>query len=138
MRGRCVTWIACISHCPRAIAEPMLRAALIHLWSLLRRLKQAEGDDRVHWSQLVAMACVLCGRLCPDWKADYVQVDELLSQAVRASSAVEGVNSVVRHASEDGIVMWARGCWTSSGCIGTVGLVKVASARGEVLMNCSG
>ena len=96
MRGRCVTWIACMSHCPRAIAEPMLRAALIHLWSLLRRLKQAEGDDRVHWSQLVAMACVLCGRLCPDWKADYVQVDQLLSQAVRASSAVEGVNSVVR------------------------------------------
>jgi hypothetical protein len=50
----------------------------------------------VQWSQLVAMACVLCGRLCPDWKAEYVKVDELLSQAVRASSAVEGVNSVVR------------------------------------------
>ena len=48
------------------------------------------------WSQLVAMACVRCGRLCPDWKADYVKVDALLSQAVRASSAVEGVNSVVR------------------------------------------
>lgn len=79
-----------------AIAEPMLRAALVHLWSLLRRLKQAEGDDRVLWSQLVAMACVLCGRLCPEWQAEYVKVDELLSQAVRASSAVEGVNSVVR------------------------------------------
>ena len=79
-----------------AIAEPMLRAALGHLWSLLRRLKQAEGDDRVLWSQLVAMACVLCGRLCPDWQAEYVKVDALLSQAVRASSAVEGVNSVVR------------------------------------------
>jgi hypothetical protein len=79
-----------------AIAEPMLRAALVHLWSLLRRLKQAEGDDRVLWSQLVAMACVLCGRLCPAWQAEYVKVDELLGQAVRASSAVEGVNSVVR------------------------------------------
>jgi hypothetical protein len=79
-----------------ALAEPMLRAALVHVWSLLRRLKQAEGDDRVHGSQLVAMACVLCGRLCPDWQADYVKVDALLSQAVRASSAVEGVNSVVR------------------------------------------
>lgn len=44
----------------------------------------------------MAMACVLCGRLCPDWKAGYVKVDELLSQAVRASSAVEGVHSVVR------------------------------------------
>jgi hypothetical protein len=79
-----------------AIAESMLRDALVHLWYVLRCLKQAEGDDRVHWSQLVAMACVLCGRLCPDWKAGYVKVDELLSQAVRASSAVEGVNSVVR------------------------------------------
>jgi hypothetical protein len=79
-----------------AIAAPMLRDAWVHLWYLLRRQKQAEGDDRVHGSQLVAMACVLCGRLCPDWKAGYVKVDELLSQAVRASSAVEGVNSVVR------------------------------------------
>lgn len=79
-----------------AIAAPMFRDALLHLWYLLRRQKQAEGDDRVHGSQLVAMACVLCGRLCPDWKAGYVKVDELWSQAVRASSAVEGVNSVVR------------------------------------------
>ena len=79
-----------------AIAEPTLRDALVHLWYLLRGQKQAEGDDRVRWSQLVVMACVLCGRLCPDWKAGYVKVDELLSEAVRASSAVEGVNSVVR------------------------------------------
>jgi hypothetical protein len=79
-----------------AMAEPKLRDALVHLWYVLRRLKQAEGDDRVHRSQLVAMACVLCGRLSPDWKAAYVKVDELLSEAVRASSAVEGVNSVVR------------------------------------------
>jgi len=79
-----------------AIAEPMLRNALAHLWYLLRRQKQAEGNDRVPWSQLVVMACVLCGRLCPDWKAGYVKVEELLNQAVRASSAVEGVNSVMR------------------------------------------
>jgi hypothetical protein len=79
-----------------AIAEPLLRDALVQLWYLLRRQKQAEGDDRVHWSQLVAMACVLCGRLCPAWKAGDVKVDELLSEALRASSAVEGVNRVVR------------------------------------------
>jgi hypothetical protein len=66
------------------------------VWYVLRRLKSAEGDDRVHGSQLVAMACVLCGRLCPDWQAGYVKVDELLSQALRARSAVEGVNSVGR------------------------------------------
>jgi hypothetical protein len=71
---------------------------------LLRRLKQAERDERVHGSQLVAMACVLGGRLCPDWKAGYVKVDELLSQAVRASSSVEGVNRWCA-CSKDAIVM---------------------------------
>jgi hypothetical protein len=79
-----------------AIAAPMLRNALAHVWYVLRRLKQAEGNASVPWSQLVAMACVLCGRLCPDWQAGYVKVDELLHQAVRASSAVEGVKSVRR------------------------------------------
>ena len=79
-----------------AVPEPMLRDALVHLWYLLKALKQAEGDDRVYWSQWVAMARLLCARLCPDWKVGYVKVDERLRQAVRASSAVEGVNSVVR------------------------------------------
>jgi len=79
-----------------AVPEPMLRDALVHLWYLLKALKQAEGDQRVYWSQLVALSRVLCGQLCPDWKASYMKVDELLRQAVRASSAVEGANSVVR------------------------------------------
>ena len=79
-----------------AVPMPRLRDALVHLWYLLKALKQAEGDDRVYWSQWVAMARLLCARLCPDWKVGYVKVDELLRQAVRASSAVEGVNSVVR------------------------------------------
>lgn len=79
-----------------AVPEPMLRDALVHLWYLLKALKQAEGDDRVYWGQLVTIARMLCARLCPDWKVGYVKVDELLRQAVRASSAVEGVNSVVR------------------------------------------
>jgi hypothetical protein len=79
-----------------AIAAPMLRDAVVHLGYWLRRQKQAEGDDRVYGSQWVAMACVLWGRLCPDWKAGDAKVDELLSQAVRASRAVEGVNRGVR------------------------------------------
>ena len=39
---------------------------------------------------------VLCERLCPQWQSAYRWVDELLRHAVRASSAVECVNSVVR------------------------------------------
>ena len=39
---------------------------------------------------------VLCERLGPQWQSAYRRVDECLRHAVRASRAVEGVNSVVR------------------------------------------
>ena len=42
------------------------------------------------------MEQVLCDRLGGEWTTAYEQVEALLRQAVRASSAVEGVNSVVR------------------------------------------
>ena len=45
---------------------------------------------------MVVLEHVFCGRLCADWRAGYLKVDALLRQAVRASSAVEGGNSVVR------------------------------------------
>jgi hypothetical protein len=79
-----------------AVPEPMLREALIHLWYWSRLLKPAEGEDRVRLQEVVVLEQVFCGRLCSDWREGYVKVDELLRQAVRASSAVEGVNSVVR------------------------------------------
>lgn len=78
------------------VAEPQLREALTRLWTLSQQLKHAEDDEVGRWGALVAMEQVLCGRLCPQWQEAYMQVDELLRQAVRASSAVEGVNSVVR------------------------------------------
>jgi hypothetical protein len=79
-----------------AVPEPMLREALIHLWYLSRLMKRAEGEDRVRLQEVVVLEQVFCGRLCTDWRAGYLKMDELLRQAVRASSAVEGVNSVVR------------------------------------------
>lgn len=78
------------------VAEPQLREALTRLWVLSERLKHAKEGEVGRWGSLVAMEQVLCGRLCPQWQEGYRQVDELLRQAVRASSAVEGVNSVVR------------------------------------------
>ena len=78
------------------VAEPQLREALTRLWVLSERLKHAKDEEVGRWGSLVAMEQVLCGRLCPQWQEVYRQVDELLRQAVRASSAVEGVNSVVR------------------------------------------
>jgi hypothetical protein len=79
-----------------AVPEPVLREALIHLWYLSRLMRQTEGEDHVRLQEVVVLEQVFCGRLCSDWREGYLKVDELLRQAVRASSAVEGVNSVVR------------------------------------------
>lgn len=46
--------------------------------------------------EVVVLEQIRWGWLCADWREGYMKVDELLRQAVRASSAVEGVNRVVR------------------------------------------
>jgi hypothetical protein len=79
-----------------AVAQPLLREALTHLWYLSRWMRQSEGEARVWLEEVVVLEQIRCGRLCADWRESYMKVDELLRQAVRASSAVEGVNSVVR------------------------------------------
>jgi len=79
-----------------AVPEPRLREALIHLWSWSRLMKRAASEDRVRLQEVGGLEQGLCGRLCSDWREGYVQVDALLRQAVRASSAVAGVNSVGR------------------------------------------
>jgi len=57
---------------------------------------QAQGDACMRLQHLVVIAQVLCERLCTQWQSAYRRVDEILRHAVRASSAVECVNSVVR------------------------------------------
>lgn len=79
-----------------AVPEPRLREALTHLWYLSQAMRGAAGDERVRLESLALMEQVLCDRLGGEWTTAYEQVDALLRQAVRASSAVEGVNSVVR------------------------------------------
>jgi hypothetical protein len=59
-------------------------------------MRQTAGEAQGRFQAVVVLEHVFCGRLCSDWREGYVKVDELLRQAVRASSAVEGVNSVVR------------------------------------------
>jgi hypothetical protein len=78
------------------VAEPLLRESLTRLWFLNEAMRQTQGEGRVHVRHLVVMEQVLCQRLCAQWPSAYGEVDERLRQAVRASSAVEGVNSVVR------------------------------------------
>ncbi len=79
-----------------SVSDAMLQESLTHLWYLHSVMRRAEGKDRVRLSQLVVMEQLLCRRLDPKWGEGYVKVDELLRQAVPASRAVEGVNSVVR------------------------------------------
>ena len=79
-----------------AVPSPMLREALTHLWYLNRLMRQSEGETHVRLEEVVVLEQIRCGRLCADWREGYRKVDDLLRQAVRASSAVEGVNSVVR------------------------------------------
>jgi hypothetical protein len=79
-----------------AVSEPVLRDALTRLWYINNQMRQTQGDAGRRLRQLVVIEQVLCARLCPQWQSAYRRVDELLRHAVRASSAVECVNSVVR------------------------------------------
>jgi hypothetical protein len=72
-----------------AQAEPRaeLRAELVELW----RLEQRGGP-----AALEAVQRALCAGLSPDWGASYGRVGAVLEGVVRASSAVECVNSILR------------------------------------------
>jgi hypothetical protein len=60
------------------------------------QIRQVQGDASMRLRQLVVIEQVLCERLCAPWQSAYRCVDALLRHAVRARSAVECVNSVVR------------------------------------------
>jgi hypothetical protein len=80
----------------QAVAEPLLREACTRLWYWRAALTHTHGPKRVCLAQAVVLEQVVCQRLCPEWQSAYEHVDEVLRQVVRASSAVECVNSVVR------------------------------------------
>jgi hypothetical protein len=79
-----------------AVPESQLREALSRLWFVSDAMQQAEGEQRLRLHHLVLLEQVVCGRLCAQWDAAYERVAAILQDAVRASSAVECVNSVVR------------------------------------------
>src|SRR5262245_21347903 len=84
------------AHLATAVSDPVLREALTRLWYIHDQMRQVQDDTCLRLRQLVVIEQVLCERLCPQWQSAYRRVDELLRRAVRASSAVECVNSVVR------------------------------------------
>jgi hypothetical protein len=74
-----------------------LRSELVRLWWLRRRRPRgvcAEAGGCGHVAHLVQMA--VCRGLSASWATSYRRVSQVLRQAVRASSAVECMNSVLR------------------------------------------
>jgi hypothetical protein len=75
-----------------------LRAALVGLWWLRRQPPRHANPQAVGGLRQVAplVQQVLCQQLDPHWRKSYRLVAEVLGRAVRASSAVECMNSVLR------------------------------------------
>jgi hypothetical protein len=78
--------------------EAELLAALVHLWWLRRQRRRGTDPAAVGGYHQVAplVQQVLCQQLDPNWRESYRQVAAVLGRAVRASSAVECMNSVLR------------------------------------------
>jgi hypothetical protein len=74
------------------------RATLVELWKLRREINKLaeEGDEQQLQQVLEILAEALQGRLGKDWQTQYEEVSRVLWRVLRASSAVECVNSVVR------------------------------------------
>ena len=80
----------------QAVAEPQLRETLCRLWYWRSQLGRLQGLRRARVAELVVLQEWLCQRLSGDWKRAYAQVAQLITHTVRASSAVECLNSVLR------------------------------------------
>jgi hypothetical protein len=80
-----------------ATAEPCpeRRAALVALWRWQGERRRA-GAAAVPKVLAGVLEAVVVGQLGAGWEEAYQRVSRVLRQVVRASSAVEGVNSVVR------------------------------------------
>jgi hypothetical protein len=76
----------------QAVPAPEPRAALVALW----RARHSRADDTACLALAAPILDVAKARLSPPEQAAYRRVGEILRRVVRASSAVEGVNSVVR------------------------------------------
>jgi hypothetical protein len=86
-------------HAGPAAAEPdaARREAMARLWWLRRRRPRRDATTAAgaeHVAPLVHMA--RCQKRGPGWQGSYLRVAAVLRGTVRASSAVEGLNSVVR------------------------------------------
>jgi hypothetical protein len=82
----------------RLSLPPILRDALVHLWWLRRQLPKRSAETApVGYGHAACLAQqLLCAKLDENWRESYRRVAAVLRQTVRASSAVECMNSVLR------------------------------------------
>ena len=80
------------------VPEDRLRAELVRLWWLRRQRPRAKVTGEVAGAGHVAylVQAVVCQKLDPNWRELYGAVSRVLRGTVRASSAVECMNSVLR------------------------------------------
>ena len=79
--------------------RPALREAQVRLWGLERAAAAARPSQRCGSGASLAAVVVqrvVCARLAENWAESYGRVRGVLAGAVRASSAVECMNSVLR------------------------------------------
>jgi hypothetical protein len=82
---------------PEAEPDPTRRGALVRLWWRRRqRSRQSSAADGGAASVAALIQMQLCAGLGADWVAAYRRVSRVLWSTVRASSAVECMNSVIR------------------------------------------
>src|SRR6516225_583883 len=80
----------------QTIPDPRLREAVPRLWYWQASLGRAQGTRPALAAQMVVMEQLLWQRLAPDWLEAYARVGSIVTHMVRASSAVECMNSVLR------------------------------------------
>ena len=76
----------------QAVPERELRAALVERW----RLRHVGGKRTAEQVVKEVLQTTICRQMSSEWAIAYAKVSRVLSRAVRASSAVECVNSVIR------------------------------------------
>jgi hypothetical protein len=81
-----------------AVPGDELRAELVHLWWLRRQRPRADRPAVVMGAAHVAHVVqqVVCQKVDANWRPSYQAVSRVLRRTVRASSAVECMNSVLR------------------------------------------
>jgi len=80
----------------QAVPDLLLREAVTRLRSWRAEMRRTHGARPVHATHVVVESQRLCQRLGPDWTQAATRVGHMMKHTVRARSAVEWMNRVLR------------------------------------------